>query len=171
MVLDPNAPPRPAEPRRVVWNLPTEGNPWIAALAHPLPARPAWRLAPLLLGILFARGRRTVARGRRVAGIRHDFADYSYFLGSPGRQTQARAGALLRRALEIAGVGDRLLLALDDTPTQRYGPKAQGAGIHPNPTPGPTDQKFLYGHLGVTRARVVRHPRWGIIGLPLLALL
>lgn len=53
----------------------------------------------------------------------------------------------------------------------RYGPKVQGAGIHHNPTPGPADAKFLYGHIWVTVAWVVRHPLWGTIGLPLLAML
>jgi hypothetical protein len=67
--------------------------------------------------------------------------------------------------------GDRILFALDDTPTKRYGPKVQGAGIHHNPTPGPADAKFLYGHIWVTLAWVVRHPLWGTIGLPLRAAL
>ena len=31
----------------------------------------------------------------------------------------------------------RWLFALDDTPTKRYGPYVQGAGVHHNPTPGP----------------------------------
>jgi DDE superfamily endonuclease len=155
----------------VVWNLPAEWTPWMALLAHHLHARLAWRLAPLLLGMLFARGRRTVASWLRAAGIRRGFPGYYYFLGSLGRRTEAIAGSLLRLALERLGVGARLLFALDDTPTPRYGRKVQGAGIHHNPTPGPTDQKFLYGHLWVTLAWVVRHPRWGILGLPLLALL
>ena len=43
--------------------------------------------------------------------------------------------------------------------------------LHHNPTPGPAQQKFLYGHLWVTLAWVVRHPQWGTIGLPLRALL
>jgi hypothetical protein len=35
-----------------------------------------------------------------------------------------------------AGSGDRLLFALDDTPTPRYDPEVQGAGTHRDPTPG-----------------------------------
>ena len=65
--------------------------------------------------------------------------------------------------------GERLLFGLDDTPTKRYGPKVEGAGVHHNPTPGPADQKFLYGHVWVTLAWLVRHPLWGAIGLPLRA--
>ncbi len=66
-------------------------------------------------------------------------------------------------------LGDRLLFALDDSPTKRYGPQVEGAGIHHNPTPGPADQKFLYGHVWVTLAWITSHPWWGTIALPLLA--
>ncbi len=37
--------------------------------------------------------------------------------------------------------------------------------------PAPADQKFLYGHIWVTLAWLVRHPLWACIGLPLRALL
>jgi hypothetical protein len=152
----------------VVWNLPAEFIPWIACLASTLHARLAWRLTPLLTGLLFARGRRTAASWLRAAGIGRDFPAYYYFLGRLGRYSRTIAGALLRLLLGSVASGDRLLFALDDSPTKRYGPKVQGAGIHHNPTPGPTDHPFLYGHLWVTLAWVVRHPAWGTIGLPLL---
>ena len=153
----------------VVWNLPPECIPWIALLADHLHARSAGRLLPLLLGLLFARGRRTVASWLRAAGVGRDFAAYYYFLGSLGRRTPALAGAWLRLLLQRLPVGERLLFGLDDTPTRRYGPKVQGAGLHHDPTPGPADRRFLYGHLWVTLAWLARHPRWGTIGLPLLA--
>lgn len=54
-------------------------------------------------------------------------------------------------------------------PTARYGPEVQGAGLHHHPSPGPTDQRFLYGHVWVTLAWVLKHPRWGRMALPLLA--
>lgn len=153
----------------VVWKLPAEFTPWVTALTWPLHGRLAGRLAPLLQGALFARGRRTVASWLRAAGLGAGFPAYYYFLAALGHCTQAVAGSLLRLALGHVGSGDRLLFALDDTPTKRYGPKVQGAGTHHNPTPGPAGQKFLYGHLWVTLAWVVRHPRWGTLGLPLLA--
>jgi hypothetical protein len=78
---------------------------------------------------------------------------------------------LLRRIADVIAPGERILLGLDDTPTQRYGSQIEGAGIHHNPTPGPADQKFLYGHIWVTIAWLAHHPRWGTIGLPLRALL
>ncbi len=78
---------------------------------------------------------------------------------------------LLRLLVDRIAPGDRWLFAIDDTPTKRYRPKVEGAGIHHNPTPGPADQEFLYGHVWVTVAWVMRHPRWGVLGLPLRALL
>jgi hypothetical protein len=153
------------------WHLPAELVLWITHLSQALHARLAWRLLPLLTGLLFARGRRTVASWLRAAGLGDDFRAYYYFLGSLGRKVKWLAALLLRRAVTVIAPGERLLFALDDTPTKRYGPQVEGAGIHHNPTPGPAGQKFLYGHVWVTLAWVVRHPLWGAIGLPLRALL
>ncbi len=153
------------------WHLPAELVLWITHLSQPLHARLAWRLLPLFTGMLFARGRRTVASWLRGAGLGADFRAYYYFLGSLGRNISFVAALLWRRAISVIVPGERVLLALDDTPTKRYGRHVEGAGVHHNPTPGPADQKFLYGHVWVTLAWVVRHPLWGAIGLPLRALL
>jgi hypothetical protein len=155
----------------IAWPLPPELVLWVAQLATPLHARHAWRLLPLLRGLLFARGRRTVAAWLRAAGLGQDYKRYYYFLGALGRQTRFVASLLLRRVADVVAPGERILLGLDDTPTKRYGPHVEGAGIHHNPTPGPADQKFLYGHIWVTIAWLAHHPLWGTIGLPLRALL
>src|SRR5262245_61177827 len=102
----------------VLWRLPPAWLSWVAALGRPLHGRLAWRLAPLLQGALFARGRRTVARWPRAAGIGDGFPSSSYFLGALGRCTRPVAGALLRPLLERIGARGRLLFALDDTPTK-----------------------------------------------------
>jgi hypothetical protein len=68
-------------------------------------------------------------------------------------------------------VESRLVFALDDTVTKRYGPHVEGAGVHRNPTPGPAAQDWVYGHVWVTLARVVRHSLWGAIALPVRAAL
>ncbi len=153
----------------VEWPLPAELVAWVVALSQPLHGRLAWRLLPLLRGVLFAQGRRTVASWLRAAGLGADFRQYYYFLGSLGPRAGMVAALLLRLAVGVIGPGERLLFGLDDTPTKRYGRKVQGAGIHHNPTPGPADQKYLYGHVWVTLAWLVRHPLWGAIGLPLRA--
>jgi hypothetical protein len=155
----------------LAWQLPVEVVFWISQLSQPLHARLAWRLLPLLRGMLFAQGRRTVASWLRAAGLGDDFPRYYYFLGSLGRKVEFVAARLLRLAITVIVPGERLLFGIDDTPTKRYGPQVEGAGIHHNPSPGPADQKFLYGHVWVTLAWIVRHPRWGAIGLPLRALL
>ena len=153
------------------WQCPQEWSEWVDWLAAGLHGRCRWRLAILLMGILFAQGRRTVTSWFRAAGISDDFSNYYYFIGAVGRKTEILATRLLVLLLSRLPVGDRLVFALDDTPTKRYGPKVQGAGIHHNPTPGPADQKYLYGHIWVTLAWIVRHPLWGALGLPLWAML
>jgi len=155
----------------VIGKLPPELSQWIAALSQPLHRRHAGRLLPLLAGLLFAQGRRTVASWLRAAGVGKGFQRWYYFLGSLGRKADFVAALLLRRAAAVLPLGERLLLGLDDTPTKRYGPQVEGAGVHHNPTPGPAGAKFLYGHVWVTLAWLLRHPRWGAIGLPLRALL
>ncbi|MCA1820060.1 MAG: transposase [Halobacteriales archaeon] len=153
-------------------DLPFLPPPWqalVAGMASFLHQRHAWRLAVLLLGALFAKGRRTVTSWLRAARVGTGFAAYYYFLAALGRHADLLAGTLLQRALLGLAPGGPLLFALDDSPTKRYGPKVQGAGIHHNPAPGPADQKFLYGHVWVTLAWVALHPLWGAIGLPLLA--
>lgn len=153
------------------WMLPSDLTATINTLAGLLHRRLAWRLLPLMAGMLFAQGRRTVASWLRAGGLGDDFQDYYYFLGSLGRKVKWLAGLLLAHAVRVIGPGERLLFALDDTPTKRYGPHVEGAGVHHNPSPGPAGAKFLYGHVWVTLAWVARHPLWGAIGLPLRACL
>jgi hypothetical protein len=151
------------------WQFPAELASWIATLAQVLDARVEHQLARMLWGLLFARGRRTVTSWLRALGVRRHYEEHYYFLGSLGRKCECVAGGVLRLIARQLPVGSRVLLALDDTPTKRYGPKVEGAGIHHNPTSGPADQKFLYGHVWVTLAWLLRHPRWGTIALPLAA--
>jgi hypothetical protein len=153
------------------WRCPQEWSEWVEWLSAGLHGQCRWRLPILLLGMLFARGRRTAASWLRAAGITVGWSEYYYFISSVGRKAKSVATRLLVLLLRQLSSGPRVLLALDDTPTKRYGPKVQGAGIHHNPTPGPAAAKFLYGHIWVTLAWVVRHPLWGTIGLPLLAML
>jgi len=155
----------------VPWKLPAELALWVNRLEALLHRRLAGRLTTVLVGMLFARGRRTVASWLRAANVGQAFPAYYYFLGSLGRNVESVANALLRLMVQILVPGECLLWAIDDTPTQRYGPKVQGAGIHHNPTPGPAEQKFVYGHVWVTLALLVRHPLWHTIGLPLRAFL
>jgi hypothetical protein len=151
--------------------LPADVTLWISHLACLLHATNAWRLEPLFVGMLLARGRLTVSSWLRAGELGDDYQGYYYFLGSLGRKVNWLAGLLLQSVVRVVNPGERFLFAIDDTPTKRYGPCVEGAGIHHNPTPGPAGQKFVYGHVWVTLSLVVRHTLWGTIGLPLLAFL
>jgi len=152
--------------------LPAMLQPLLQGMSCLLHARSAWRLGVLLLGLLFAQGRRrTVTTWIRAACVQEDFPAFYYFLGSLARHAWLPASHLLRHLLRHLSVEGPILLALDDTPTERYGPKVQGAGIHHNPSPGPADAPYLYGHVWVSLTVVVVHPQWGPVSLPVRALL
>jgi hypothetical protein len=139
-----------------------------ADLAHWLHKRSAARLPGLLLGILFARGRRTVTSWFRAAGITDDFRQGYVTVCSVGRHTDNMAISVVQTVRPLLDKR-RLLVAIDDTPTSRYGPQVEGAGIHHNPTPGPAGEKYVYGHIHVTLAALAKHPDWDTIALPLQA--
>jgi SRSO17 transposase len=137
-----------------------------ARLATALDARSAARLPVLLLGLLLARGRRTCTSWFRAAGVTDDFRRAYHTVGSCGRRAEPMAVRLLATVDPLLA-GDRLVVAIDDTPTQRYGPEVEGCGIHHNPTPGPAGEKFVYGHVWVTLAALARHEDRGTVALPL----
>ena len=126
------------------------------------------RLALIFLGILLARGRRTCTSWFRPAGITDQFRPAYTTINAVGRKIKSMAVTTLS-TVEPLLPAKRLTVAIDDTPTPRYGPQVQGCGIHRNPTPGPAGQKFFYGHAWVTLAAIVRHPQWDTIALPLQA--
>ncbi len=154
--------------------LPPALSAWLTTLTEALDRRSAPRLFQLLLGALFAKGRRTVTSWFRAAGISDDFRRAYAALWAAGRRADALSSRLLCVALKplmlLASDGP-WRFALDDTPTTRYGPCVQGAGIHHNPTPGPAGEKYVYGHVWVCLAWLARHPAWDTLALPLRALL
>ena len=150
---------------------PMEWQQWVDWLGAGLHGRSRWRLSLIIMGIVFARGRRTVTSWLRAVGVSDGYTGYYYFLQPLGRKANQLGERLLTLLLAQFVSGKRVLFGVDDSPTKRYGPKVQGAGIHHNPTPGPADHKFLYGHIWVTFSLLVRHPLWHTIGLPLLGLM
>ena len=144
--------------------------PWFSRIASVLDRRSAPRLILLFLGAVLARGRRTVTSWIRGAGISDQFRPCYTTIAAAGKRADRGAARLALAALKplVADAG-RLTLALDDTPTERYGPHVQGAGIHHNPTPGPAGSPYVYGHVFVVLGLLATHPAWGVIALPLLA--
>src|SRR6516165_5625771 len=143
---------------------------WFARLAAALDRRSAPRFALLLLGAILARGRRTVTTWIRAAKLSDQFRPCYTTVAAAGKRADRIARRLLTEVVEplTAGAG-RLVLALDDTPTERYGPHVQGAGVHHNPTPGPAGSPYVYGHVFVVLGLLVNHKAWGVVALPLLA--
>src|SRR5215207_770303 len=137
-------------------------------LALWLDRRSAARLPGLLYGALFGTGRRTVTSWFRAAGITDEYRNAYVTVCAAGRRVDQLALSAVHAVSPLLERG-RLLLAIDDTPTPRWGPQVEGAGIHHNPTPGPAGEKYVYGHVWVTLACVLGHPWWGPIALPLLA--
>lgn len=78
--------------------------------------RIGFRLPILIAGILLAKGRCTVACWLRAAGVKGDW------------------DSVLRS------------IAVDDTPTKRYGKHVETANLHRNPTAGPADGEWIYAH-------------------------
>lgn len=152
------------------WTLPHRIADWRNLLSTGLDSRSR----KYLLGMLLNSGRRTVSSWLRAAGVGKDWQDHDYFLQTVGRSAGRVASRLVFLAVrQISGshVGPYVKLAIDDSPTKRYGRQIDLAGTHHNPTPGPSGSMFLYGHVWVTISWLVNHPLWGCIGLPLRALM
>lgn len=152
------------------WIFPDHWKVMVIALSSVLHKRSAWRLAMILAAMLFARGKKTITSWLRAAGINRCYKAYYYFIGSLGKKTENIATELFEIMMRgIYKNTNAVLVAIDDSPTSRYGPKVAGAGIHRNPTPTPDGRKFVYGHVWVTLSAIARHKNFGTIGLPVLA--
>jgi DDE superfamily endonuclease len=143
---------------------------WFSWLAAALDRRSTPRLARLFIGAVLARGRRTVTTWIRAGKLSDRFQSCYVAVAAAGKRADRIARRLLTEVVRPLLKGaTRLTLALDDTPTKRYGPHVQGAGVHHNPTPGPAGSPYVYGHVFVVLAILVGHPSWGVVALPLLA--
>jgi hypothetical protein len=138
------------------------------ALGHWLDRRTAVRLPRLLLGMLFAKGRRTVTSWFRAGGLSDDYRQGYVTVCAVGRESDAMA-LTVQATIQPLLQPQRLLVGIDDTPTQRYGPWVEGAGIHRHPSPGPAGEKHVYGHVWVVLAALAHHPEWDTLALPLQA--
>jgi hypothetical protein len=142
---------------------------WFTRLAAAPKRRSAPRLALLFLGAVLARGRRTVTSGIRAAGLSDRFRPCCTAVAA-GKKAETIVAYLVPTTVKplVSGV-ERLTLALDDTPTKRYVPHVQGAGVHHNPTPGPAGSPYVYDHVFVVLGLHLDHKTWGTVALPLLA--
>nr|WP_182871480.1 transposase [Rhodopirellula sp. JC639] len=136
-----------------------------------LDKRIGFRLPIIIAGAMLAGGRRTAASWFRCGGVNDDWDRFYEMLQSIGR----RAGSVMLPLVMFIfnkfdpGENGHWTIAIDDSPTKRFGPYVEAANIHHNPTPGPGDGGWLYGHNWVCLAMVLNHPLFGAIALPLLS--
>jgi hypothetical protein len=117
----------------------------------------------LFLGAVLARGRTSVAGWLRAAGLSSKFQPCYRTVAAAGKQADNIAARLIYEVVKpLVANQRRLTLAIDDPPTQRYGPSVQGAGIHHNPTPGPAGSPHVCG------GHVFMVPRLGVVFCPFL---
>ena len=143
----------------------------VGMMQRSLDARTAFRFSILFAGMFLAKGRRTVSWWFRGAGVGDDWDKFYESLQAIGKCPKSLMQTLLRTIVKHIGSNpdQYLTIAIDDSPTERFGKHVEGANIHHNPTPGPGDHEWLYGHNWVTAAILAPHSKWGTIALPILA--
>lgn len=144
-----------------------------SSMAQMLDARVAFRLPIVMAGMMLADDRRVAASWFTAAGVRDDWDRFYDCLISVGRTAGSLAATVVIAVLKRLAPGPEghVILGGDDSPTKRYGRHVEGAGVHHNPTPGPADGEWVYGHNWVSLCFLARHVCWGVIGLPLRSLL
>ena len=144
----------------------------VTSMAGMLDARMAFRLSIIMGGMMLADDRRVAAAWFAAAGVQDDWDRFYDCLISVGRRTRFLALPLLIAVVrKFAAVGGRLIVALDDSPTQRFGRHVECAGVHHNPTQGPAEGEWMYGHNWVSLCVLATHSLWGVIALPLRSML
>jgi len=145
----------------------------VAMMQSVLDRRIAFRLAIIVAGMLLADDRRTASAWFTAGGVQDDWDRFYDCLQSVGKLSAKLATVVLGLVVQklVPTLSERILLGLDDSPTSRYGRHVEGAGVHHNPTPGPADGEWLYGHNWVCLAWLGAHPLWGVIALPLWSLM
>ncbi len=143
----------------------------LTAMSGLLDTRIAFRLPIVIAGAILAGGRRTAASWFRRAGVKDDWDRFYELLQTIGKDAASLMLPMLMFLLKKfdPGKDGYWTLAIDDSPTKRFGPQVEAANIHHNPTPGPGDGEWLYGHNWVCVAMVLGHPLFGVIALPLLS--
>jgi hypothetical protein len=146
---------------------------FVVMLQACLDRRNAFRLSIIIAGMFLTNGRCTASAWFVAAGVQDDWDRFYDCLTSVGRRSEQLATVVLQLVVHkfAPGLTDRITLGLDDSPTSRHGKQVEGAGVHHNPTPGPADGEWLYGHNWVALAWLAKHPAWGVIALPLRSLL
>jgi hypothetical protein len=138
-----------------------------------LDSRNAFRLPIVIAGMMLAMGRRTASRWFQSAGVKDDWDRFYNILASVGRRSRQLMIPVARLIVGRFDPGPtgRWKVAIDDSPTRRFGRHVEGANVHHNPTPGPANQTWVYGHNWVCLAVLLAHPLWGVIAISVMSML
>lgn len=120
----------------------------VTSMAGMLDPRMAFRLSIIMAGMMLADDRRVAAAWFATAAVQDDWDRFYDCLISVGRNTRLLTLPLLIAVVRkfAPGPDGHRIVAVDDSPTQRYGRHVEGAGVHHNPTAGPADGEWMYGH-------------------------
>lgn len=144
---------------------------YVISMARMLDARTSFRLMIIMAGMMLSDDRRVASTWFVAGGVQDDWDRFYDCLISIGDKAQLLAKPLAKAVVRKfdPGPDGHLILAGDGSPTKRYGRHVEGAGVHHNPTSGPADGEWLYGHNWVSLCLLNTHPAWGVIALPLLS--
>ena len=145
----------------------------VAQLTKYLDKRISFRMPIVVSGMLLSSGRRTASSWFRMGGVRDDWDRFYEFLIHLGQRCQLLSWSLLMIVVRYMKLNEQatIRIAIDDSPTKRYGKYVEGAGVHRNPTAGPADGEWIYGHSWVTVALTQVHAACGVIALPIRSML
>ena len=130
------------------------------SMARMLDLRMGFRLAIVMAGMMLADDRRVASAWFAAAGVQDDWDRFYDCLISIGQRAELLAFPLLIAVVRRfdPGPGGRILLAGDDSPTRRFGPQVEGAGVHHDPTPGPADGEWRWLPLELRESPLRRGP-------------
>ena len=97
---------------------------WCQILTTALDRRSRKYFLAIILGMMLGSGRRTVSCWLRAEGVTDDWQDHYYFLQTLGRSAKRVATELLHLAVKqipVSQIDEFIKLAIDDSPTKRYG--------------------------------------------------
>ena len=100
-------------------------------MSQMLDARIAFRLPIVIAGIVLAGGRRTAASWFRAAGVKDDWDRFYDLLAAVGRDAASLMSPLLSLIFRRFDPGPNgyWTLAVDDSPTKRYGRHVEAANM------------------------------------------
>ena len=133
------------------WMLPAVLSTWITRLQNMVDRRLRDLFPAVFHGLLFTmEARRTCTSWFRAGGISSEFRRAYRVIGFTGRHVQPMAMSVLYDIANLrmaAGVlRIRLALLTEILLPNATAPMWKERGIHHNPTPGPANHAFLYGH-------------------------